>query len=66
MVSYSQTKPRRVFGDNPKGENTMNIKHIIRVILDCFFDTVECEYFEWTWDSPEERDAFRKYFRFCN
>ena len=42
------------------------MKHIIRMIIDCCFDTVESEYWEWTWDSPAEREAFRKYFRFCN
>lgn len=42
------------------------MKHIIRVILDCFVDTTYSEYWEWTWDSPEEREAFIRYFRFCN
>ena len=41
------------------------MKHIIRVILDFFVDTTG-EYWEWTWDSPEEREAFIRYFRFCN
>lgn len=42
------------------------MKHILRAILDLFVDTVYSEYWEWTWESKEERDAFRKYFRFCN
>ncbi len=41
------------------------MKRIIRLILDLFVDTTT-EYWEWTWDSPEEREAFRKYFRFCH
>lgn len=41
------------------------MKHIFRTILDCFVDTC-ADYWEWTWDSPEEREAFIKYFRFCN
>ena len=47
-------------------ERNEDMKHIIRMIIDCFFDTVESEYWEWTWDSPEEREAFIRYFRFCN
>ena len=42
------------------------MKHIIRMIIDCFFDTTVSEYWEWTWDSPAEREAFIKYFRFCH
>lgn len=41
------------------------MKHLLRTILDCFVDTA-ADYWEWTWDSPEEREAFIKYFRFCN
>lgn len=41
------------------------MKHIIRAIIDLFTDTA-ADYWEWTWDSEEERQAFIKYFRFCH
>ena len=41
------------------------MKYIIRLILDLFVDTTE-EYWIWTWESEEERQAFIKYFKFCN
>ena len=42
------------------------MKRILRMMLDCFVETTVTEYWEWTWDCPEEREAFVKYFRFCN
>ncbi len=41
------------------------MKRILRAIIDLFVDTTT-EYWEWTWDSPAEREAFIKYFRFCH
>lgn len=41
------------------------MKRIIRSILDLFADTT-APYWEWVWDSEEERQAFIKYFRFCH
>lgn len=41
------------------------LKRAVRTLLDLFTDTTNT-YWEWTWESDAERDAFRKYFRFCN
>lgn len=41
------------------------MKSLLRRILDLFVDTAE-GYWEWTWESDAEREAFIKYFRFCN
>ena len=41
------------------------MKYIIRQILDLFADTTD-EFWTWTWESEEERQAFIKYFKFCN
>lgn len=41
------------------------MKRIIRWILDLFVDTTG-EYWEWTWESEEERQKFIKYWRACH
>ena len=61
-LSPTRNRPRA----KVKAERNTDMRHIIRAILDCFFDTTVSEYWEWTWDSPAEREAFIKYFRFCH
>lgn len=41
------------------------MKRIIRAVLDLFTDTTG-EYWEWTWDSEEERQSFIKYWNACH
>ena len=44
----------------------MNIKSIIRAIFEAFVTVETVERVEWEWESDAERDAFRRYFHFCN
>ena len=41
------------------------MKRILRTILDLFVDTA-APYWEWTWDSEEERRNFIKYWNACH
>lgn len=41
------------------------LRRMFRRLLDLFTDTTT-EYWEWTWESEEERRRFIKYWRACH
>ena len=41
------------------------MKRLMRMILDLFVDT-SADYWEWTWESEQERQQFIKYWNACH